>query len=358
MQCNGIEEESRKRRKAGSISDYQTSNKENSNPNVGSYQNTENEVIDSTNSVDVMAMKVADLREALRLKGLSTNGLKKELQHRLQRALDAESSGEIKVISDNNHVDGNGNDEDMIKDCVEEDEVVIKSTKDTKMDLEITKKVDVSATSDVTMEDIEESEVIDDHNNETSDDVGIAEKGDIQPVAQSTKKDINESNIENNIASAALEEMSSPKHPLRNLLQKVFSPGATKNSAKKSKKADNTMEVPNIKTMNISDIQTSQEVKNSKSAEKQVLNNENLQSKIAVDDGHAKENDESNDKVGSLKAVQATPAVSKIPIDSLSSQTKLYAMKAARKQRLEEIRNKVSAHCPCLTISCFVHFIT
>ena len=346
MQCNGIEEESRKRRKAGSISDYQTSNKENSNPNVGTYQNTENEVIDSTNSVDVMAMKVADLREALRLKGLSTNGLKKELQHRLQRALDAE-----------NHVDGNGNDEDMIKDCVEE-EVVIKSTKDTKMDLEITKKVDVSATSDVTMEDIEESEVIDDHNNETSDDVGIAEKGDIQPVAQSTKKDINESNIENNIASAALEEMSSPKHPLRNLLQKVFSPGATKNSAKKSKKADNTMEVPNIKTMNISDIQTSQEVKNSKSAEKQVLNNENLQSKIAVDDGHAKENDESNDKVGSLKAVQATPAVSKIPIDSLSSQTKLYAMKAARKQRLEEIRNKVSAHCPCLTISCFVHFIT
>ncbi len=356
MLANGIEEESRKRRKAGSISDYKSAegyNKENSNPNIvneklqGKAMETLKDASgnnDNDETVDIMSMKVSDLRENLRERGLDTTGLKKDLQTRLQQAIGVSNN-------ENETIDG----EKVVKDALNEEmtEAVMKVDQLDKV--QNTKAVEDIVDVDATME-----KVSFEHTSEGQKETAETEMD--EPIAQ---YDVEETvaakeNVDNN-GLAAVEADKNQKKPFRALLQNVFSPGKNK-----SKKGDNSSEISsNLNKMNISDDANTMSVDDEPTEEvigacSQTSKHDKRSSmicKMPLDELRVVHHDakEIEPTIGgqsthvevSLTNVEATPSLSsKKPLNSVSSssqknQKKLHEIKQARKQRLDEIRNKV-----------------
>lgn len=355
MLANGIEEESRKRRKAGSISDYKSAegyNKENSNPNIVNEDKAIEalkEAIgnnDAHETVDIMSMKVSDLRENLRERGLDTTGLKKDLQNRLQEAIDV-SNNENELIDS----------EKVVKDDLNEEmtEAVIKVNQLTKV--QNTKAEEGIIDVDATMEEVA-------FDQKAGGEEETAETEMDEPIAQSTEHDVEETvsvkeNVDND-GFAAVEAEKNQKKPFRALLQNVFSPGKYK-----SKKGDNSSEISsNLNKMNISDDanrmsvddEPTEEVVGTCSQKSKHDKRSSMICKMPLDELRVVHHDAKEIEIGgqstqhveeSLTNVEATPSLSsKKPLNSVSSssqknQKKLHEIKEARKQRLDEIRNKV-----------------
>lgn len=412
IESNGIEDECNKRRKGTSAAaptvkkapsdrDVQRVDKENSHPNVAINESSSNlpvkkevtfskyeEKENEATNIDVMALKVAELRTHLRERGLNTTGLKKVLQDRLQKALydkSAPNDGEDKKEFGISSTEKKIRDEESIKE-VDREEITVDGNKAHEANvqsIELKKSTaSTPSTVDAEMEDCSD-EYKEQHKEIEKNDKEPVEDEDIEMVGPNSDIIIKQESVGDDIKDEVEYKHSQKKTFGQKLLKatrKVFSPNKIKNSPTKTKKLqspdgaytvnknksdscdDPTSTKPVQEQNRVTHEEPDQPSSNSKSLSAQNEDSKQKHSKRAsmacnmtVEEiknaemkRTEKESSSLDQKEKMVKTIQSTPALSKINYSSSSSQ-KLRSMKEARKARLDEIRNKVHSNSKTLT---------
>lgn len=300
--------------------------------------------------IDVMSLKVVELRKHLSERGLDTTGLKKALQQRLMEAIHEEKNFSADIDSNANNM----------MDVINENEVIVGDDMDENMEDVVEDGTENDKFDDMENEQHSEIKIMSENNSDTNND--IQSDDDIQMVevnnmdhasSQNESTDIVESDKKASQKKTFGEKLMSP-------IRKVFSPSKSKMSPKKAKAASSST----IKECRVNQIAATdpkaekpgesnditscnnEQVGSHQQQQKLKSNRASMVCSMTVDEiKSATMKTASHEQTGSkhVANVEATPSLSlkKAKTTTTSSQ-KLRSMKEARKARLDEIRNKVS----------------
>ena len=296
--------------------------------------------------IDVMSLKVVELRKHLSERGLDTTGLKKALQHRLMEVIKEKKiksadintnskMDEIETIEESTEDNKDENMEDMVEDGNENDNF-----------------------EDIEKEQDGDNKVMRENNSNTIDDIQNDDDVQMVEVKNAGQESIqNESTVVTESDKKAYQKKTFGEK-LMSPIRKVFSPSKT---SPKRAKVTSFSSVKEYKSNEIAATEPKVE-KSSESNDMTSCNNEqvarhqqklNSKSKrtsmvcsMTVDEIKSAtmktaRNERSESK--HVAKVEATPSLSLQKANSTTtSSQKLRSMKEARKARLDEIRNKVS----------------
>ena len=352
-----------------------------SNQNCNQQQENDvvKEVNDSNHNIDIMSLRVAELRKHLQQRRLDTSGLKKTLQMRLQNAIDEENQNGIEATSENVREDefhaGEVQQEEL-SNKQKSDENKDESADSIEKDEEAKDAMNIEQSSDIN---IDVKEVIAETNceleknsmeEECDEDAEMVEARNEIIEAQgrtSIKVETEESTLPVESDGKQSHSKSLGKQILKATM-KVFSPNIGKISKKSKKEGNNTDIASNMNNMNLSDNVVHYESKAREANKSEVAQSTqeeepkptqstrgSMSCKLSSEEIKPSQSKISNESIPEQKSssegatfqtlVQATPSLhSKKATDVLmTSSKKLQSMKEARKIRLDEIRNKVSA---------------
>ncbi len=368
MASNGVEEESRKRRKAGSISTYTSAvpmptDKENNHPNIkkSGVSNGKNVTFDERSTyrteANVMTLKVVELRKLLSDKGLDTTGLKKVLQNRLIEAIHDERNSCHKNFDEKSMevIDAKDDTGDTV-----EDEIMSNVNDINEANRSNEEDTDES-NQDQFKDDIQMIESLESKAKKQShSEVIPSVEEDVEMVDEQSRSEKDSKSAQNEVAiGAAYAKNASQKKTfgskILSPIKKVFSPNKAKKSPLKSKPGSSTKDITILdeavqSTCSNNNGSCDEEIRSHKFQSKSKRSS--MVYKMTVDEIKSAKTKESVAELPDNKR----PSSQKASNNSVtSSSQKLRTMKEARKARLDEIRNKVRSSYFSYTNVCLLH---
>lgn len=316
-------------------------------------QNTEKE------DIDIMSLKVVELRKCLGDRGLDTTGLKKVLQNRLKEAIRAKSHLGCVKGKDMNVAQEVAKEIEIIEEVIDEHmeeelEEVNKEEEEEDVIFEVDGlNSDSHNGADVPMIDSNEPATEEHIDMKTGSDEDIemidAKDEQYEPAQKNEHPPTND-------AESHTKEIPNKKTfgaKILSPIRKVFSPNKMKNSPKKSKSSNGKSSnhedgrVDDIGQANVSNASCDEQIGShqqlpSKSKRASMVCNMTLDEikSAAMKNEASGSNERSENK--QIATAQPTPGFSQKKTNTTtSSSQKLRSMKEARKARLDEIRNKV-----------------
>lgn len=339
--------------------------KENIHSNVEPVHNTTNSISKNINKsiveeeqedldkeIDVASLKVSELRLHLKERGLDQFGLKKDLQKRLQDAIDEEKEEILKIL----------NEECPNDKC--DDSINNIEASDTRMsDVQMTDASSgtyddfKSATESLVNESNQKKFMI---NEEALPDV---DDGSVESIVESDVEDLNDDEPETEEQTSVIDSVLSQTnkglgHYLSKAVSKMFSPGTSKKSPQKMGQmkgmlpADVAVEaspgkakVTKSPPSNSSNSSTSPNRKRMSMVCDMSLTE--IKSEKEFDENKISHDEQKSTRVSSNESIKSTPSV-QIKVAggansiSKSNAEKMEAIREARAARLQQIRNKVN----------------